>query len=256
VRSALIGSTGFVGGNLLRQTRFDDGYHSTDIDTIRGRSYDLVVCAGAPAEKWKANQEPERDRANIARLMDCLAHVEAEHVVLISTVDVYATPAGVDEDTPIDAGALTAYGRHRYELEQMVRSRFDTTCLRLPGLFGPGLKKNIIYDLLHNNALDAVCADSVYQFYDLDRLWRDVGTARGHRLGVANLATEPVSVREVAREGFGIAFENPSQKNAARYDMRTRHDRLFGGGGGYIAARAAVLAAIAAFVAAERRVRA
>ena len=36
--SALIGSTGFVGGTLMRQTRFDEQFHSTDIETIRGRS--------------------------------------------------------------------------------------------------------------------------------------------------------------------------------------------------------------------------
>lgn len=250
--SALIGSTGFVGGNLRRQTSFDDLFHSTDIDTIRGRRYDLLVCAGAPAEKWKANRDPDADRASLARLTGALAEVTAQHVVLISTVDVYPAPVGVDELTVIDPGAGSAYGRHRFALEQFVRSRFETTCLRLPGLFGPGLKKNVIFDLLHGNALDAVCADSVYQFYPLDRLWSDVQLARREGLPLANLATEPVSVRDVAREGFGIAFDNPAQTNAARYDLRTRHDRLFGGAGGYLMTRTAILSAIRNFVAASR----
>jgi nucleoside-diphosphate-sugar epimerase len=250
---ALIGSTGFVGGNLLRQRPFDDCFHSTDIETIRGRSYDLVVCAGARAEKWLANREPERDRAGIDRLTSCLAEVRAAHVVLISTVDVYPSPVLVDEDSPIDPAAASAYGRHRFALEEFVRGRFDATIVRLPGLFGHGLKKNVIYDLLHHNALDAVCPDSVYQFYGLDRMWHDIETTRAHRLAIVNLATEPVSVRDLAREAFGVAFENPAQTSAARYDMRTRHSALFGGSGGYVTSRTDVLHAIRAFVSQSRQ---
>lgn len=251
--SALVGSTGFVGGNLLRQTSFDALYHSSDIETIRGRSFDLLVCAGARAEKWLANKEPERDIAGIRRLMDCLAEVQAKHVVLISTVDVYPVPVGVDESTPIDPAANTAYGRHRYELERFVNDRFNTTTVRLPGLFGPGLKKNIIYDLIHGNATDAICPDSVYQFYDLTRLWADIETTRKGGLALANFATEPVSVREVARAGFDIDFENPKATTPARYDMRTRHAALFGGANGYLAGKAQVLSAIHRFVQSQAR---
>ena len=57
---ALIGYTGFVGGNLHLQTPFDDVYNSKNIDSLRGKSYELVVCAGAPGVKWKANKEPEK----------------------------------------------------------------------------------------------------------------------------------------------------------------------------------------------------
>src|SRR3954462_10163963 len=97
---ALIGATGFVGGTLLRQSSFSDLYHSRNIDEIRGRSYDLVVCAGARAEKWKANQDPETDRAAIARLSRPLAEARRGVGVLISTIDVYPEPVAVDEDTP------------------------------------------------------------------------------------------------------------------------------------------------------------
>src|SRR3989304_6365199 len=113
---ALIGSTGFVGRNLARQTVFDDAYHSTNIGEIAGKSYDVVVCAGAPAAKWIANREPERDWHNLQRLMRCLGQVETGRLILISTVDVYPDPVGVDEASPIDPQKVTAYGRHRYAL--------------------------------------------------------------------------------------------------------------------------------------------
>ncbi|MDX1744434.1 MAG: hypothetical protein R3324_00725, partial [Halobacteriales archaeon] len=113
---ALIGHTGFVGGNLDRQVRFDDRYNSSNIERIRGRRYDLVVCAGAPGEKWRANRYPERDAASIGRLRECLAEVEVGHLLLISTVDVYPDPVGVDEDSPIDPSELHPYGLHRRRL--------------------------------------------------------------------------------------------------------------------------------------------
>src|SRR5262245_360131 len=154
---ALIGSTGFVGGNLLRQAHFDGLYHSRNVADLRGRAYDTVVCAGARAEKWKANQDPDADRRGLQSLFDAIDAVTASRFVLISTVDVYPSPVGVDEDSPIDPAAASAYGRHRYELEEFVRARFrEHLVVRLPGLFGPGLKKNVIFDLLHDNQVEKI----------------------------------------------------------------------------------------------------
>jgi nucleoside-diphosphate-sugar epimerase len=248
MKTALVGHTGFVGSNLLRQTSFDDLYRSTDIDEIAGRRYALAVCAGAPAEKWKANRDPEADRAGIERLLAALERAEIEELVLISTVDVYPEPVGVDEATRIDPAAGPPYGRHRLELERRLAARFPTRVLRLPGLFGPGIKKNVVYDFLHHNALERIPADGVFQFYPLARLWADVGRVRAAGLELVNLATEPVSVREIAREAFGFEFESPAGLPAPRYDFRTRYAGLFGGRDGYLLSREQVLDALRRFV--------
>ena len=173
--------------------------------------------------------------------------------MLISTVDVYPSPVGVDEDAPVDHAGAQPYGRHRRELELFAAERFDTLIVRLPGLFGPGLKKNIIYDFLHDNQVGQVHADAVYQFYDLANVWRDVTVALDAGLSLVNFATEPVSVGEVARHGFGRAFDNrPAGPPPPRYDMRSRHAALFGGRGGYLYDRESVLGAIRDFVRQER----
>jgi len=249
--SALVGATGFVGSNLLRQRSFDDLYHSANIEQIVGQSHELIVCAGAPAAKWKANKEPEKDLANLQRLMSCLAETDAEHFVLISTVDVYVDPVGVDEATLIDREAGSPYGRHRLMLEDMVRSRFATTVLRLPGLFGPGLKKNVIYDLLHDNQLSSVCPESAFQFYCLDHLWTDIETARRHDIDLVNIATEPVTVRELARTAFGLEFTNPASLTPVRYDFRSRFASVYGGTGGYLYSSDRVLDDMREFVRGE-----
>ncbi len=69
---ALIGYSGFVGTTLLRQRRFDAQYRSTNIGEIVGKTFDTVVCAGAPAQKWLANKDPADDIKKINNLIEKL----------------------------------------------------------------------------------------------------------------------------------------------------------------------------------------
>ncbi len=249
---ALIGHTGFVGSNLARQARWDDHYSSANIESIAGKHYDLIVCAAPRADKWRINLSPEVDRAEIDRLTDVLGRVSATRMILISTVDVYSDPRGADELTTIDPRAGMPYGRHRLELERTIAARFETLVVRLPGLFGPGLKKNVIFDFLHDNQLDRIHAESVYQFYDLANLWKDLQVAMSHRLTCVNFATEPVKVHELAHAAFGREFLNRPAQPPAVYDVRSRHASVFGGSRGYLYDAPTVLRAVARFVAAEQ----
>jgi nucleoside-diphosphate-sugar epimerase len=253
MKSALIGHTGFVGGTLAGQVKFDDCFHSKTIEDIIGRKYDLLVVSGMPAAKWIANRDPDADRAVLDRLWSCLTQAEADTVVIMSTVDVYPVPVGVDEESPIDPAAQHTYGKHRLMLEQRAAERFKRVLrVRLPGLFGAGLKKNIIYDLLHDNEVAKIHPGGVFQFYNLDRLWADVQTALTAGLEVVNFAVEPVSVREVAKEAFGRELAQDPGTTPARYDFRSRHAGLYNGRDGYLYSRAQVLDELRTFVAAER----
>jgi nucleoside-diphosphate-sugar epimerase len=245
--SALIGYTGFVGGNLLHQAPFDELFRSTSIGEIAGRDYDLLVCAGAPSEKWKANKDPAGDRAALARLTEPLRSVHARLAILISTVDVYPRPIDVDEDSVIVPAQENAYGTHRLELERFFQDHFDTLVVRLPALFGAGLKKNAVYDLLNDNQVQAIHSEGVFQFYGLDWLWSDLQRFLGAGLRLVNAATEPVSIREVARDALGIDFSHDNGRPPARYDFRTRYATLLSGDAGYLRRKAAVVTAMKAF---------
>jgi nucleoside-diphosphate-sugar epimerase len=206
--SALIGHTGFVGTTLLKQHSFDELYRSTNIWSIRGRSFDTVICAGAPAQKWIANREPEADRKNIESLIACLGEVKCKHLVLISTVDVFKQPVGVDESTPVDEVGLHPYGLHRRMLERFVETlNTATLVVRLPGLVGPGLRKNVIYDLLNDNNVQAADSRSVFQFYPMVNLKHDIDTAWRENLKLVHLTGAPVSVAEIAEDGFNKLFD-------------------------------------------------
>jgi hypothetical protein len=250
MRTALIGYTGFVGSNLLRERCFSSLFNSRNIEAIAGERFDLIVCAGAPATKWKANQDPAADRAGLGRLMAALERTTARHFVLISTVDVYGKVDGVDEScTP--AGA-TPYGQHRLELERFVAGRFPTLIVRLPALFGTGLKKNALYDLLTNNQIEKIDSRAVFQFYDVGRLWQDITIAREAGLLLVHLATQPLSMGEVAQSAFGFDLQNHLTAKPPVYDLRTLYATLYGGGGGYIASREQVLDELTDFVRMQR----
>jgi hypothetical protein len=254
--TALIGWSGFVGSTLLRQTDFTDRYRSSDIDSIRGREFDLLICAGAPAAKWKANREPESDLRNLERLDSALRRVQARRAVLVSTVDVFAYPVGVDERTPVPDHGSPGYSSNRHWLERAFVDHFAESAfvVRLPGLFGAGLRKNFLFDLLENpDALPLTHHASVFQFYDMSRLWRDLAIVLTAGVPLVHLATEPVSAADVARECFGVEFSNCTPASPAQYDFRTVHGHLFGSGTHYTASRDEVLEGIRSWLRNTRR---
>lgn len=232
---ALIGYTGFVGGNILKKHNFEYLFNHQNISDISKQEYDLVVCAAPGAVKWWANQNPEEDAAMINKLIQSLKKIKTKVYVQISTVDVYKTPRSVNEDSIIETKGLHPYGRNRYELEKFVASYFPNhLIIRLPGLFGQGIKKNFIYDLLNDNALDYTHKDSIFQFYGLSHLWEDIETALANDIIELNVATEPIVARGLAKECFNINFENITNNPPANYNIFSKYSKFWNENGNYL----------------------
>lgn len=247
--SALIGHTGFVGSSLARRQAFDFRFNRSNLDALRGREFGHVVCAGLPAAKWIANRDPAADRANMLRLRDVLATVRAERFVLISTVDVYPQTQGCDESTDPSGLPNHAYGTHRLEFERAVRERFPQACvLRLPALFGVGLRKNVIYDLIHRHQLEAINPASRFQWFPLERLADDIARALGAGLELVNLVTPPIATATILQRFFPDRVVGAGAAPAVAYDLHTCHARCFGGSGHYVSDESAVLDALARFL--------
>ena len=253
--SALIGSTGFVGQTLLRERSFDALYHSTDIHEIDGKNFDLLICAGVKAVKWYANQHAQEDLDGIDTVIKHLKTVQARHFVLISTVDVFAQPIDVYEDTKPSTEGLCPYGLNRLHLEHFVQQHFpDALIVRLPGLVGPGLKKNVIFDLLNHNCLDAVNAIDCFQFYPMRELNTDLNRLLAHNIsGVVHLTAEPVTVQEVAKAGFDLDFQQILERPAVRYDLRSNLASTLWGQPDYQYSKKQSLDAIRAYALTEPR---
>jgi hypothetical protein len=249
---ALIGYTGFVGGALLRDHPFAATFNSRNIEEIRGQSFDRVVCAGVSAVKWLANKEPEQDWQGISRLIDCLKEVSAKSFVLISTIDVYREPNGATENDVPPLEGLHPYGLHRLRLEAFIAERFARhTIVRLPALFGPGLKKNALYDLIHRNQPEKIVPNAAFQWYPTRRLSQDLDRIDAAGVELINITAEPVPMETIRRHFFPEVAVGAPVATPPLYDLRSIHDTLLGGRGGYHLSAGQVLAEMADFVAGE-----
>ena len=254
MNNSIIGYSGFVGSTLLRQGTFKSLYRSTNISAIDYNTFDTVVCAGAPAQKWIANREPEADREKIEGLIAHLKTIQCKTFVLISTVDVFKDPIGVDEDTIVKESGLHAYGLYRRLLEKFVAKHFaNHLIVRLPGLVGPGLRKNIIFDFLNDNNLQAIDSRGVFQFYPMVNLWFDIQVALDAGLKLVHLTAQPLSVADISQQGFGKKFSSILEKIVASYDLQTKHAQVFGATGRYQYSARETIQAVRAYVQSEPR---
>ena len=175
---SLVGYTGFVGSNIAAAGAFDGLYNSKNIASAFGTNPDLLIYSGVRAEKFLANKFPRQDFDTVKEAFENIGKINPKKLVLISTIDVYKRPVLVDECSEMDLNELHPYGLNRYLLEQMVQTAgIDCLIIRLPGLFGTGIKKNFIYDMI--NLIPAALNEqkfaeisqkesSLQQYYSLD----------------------------------------------------------------------------------------
>lgn len=250
--NTLIGYSGFVGSTLLKQTSFDATYRSTDIHEINRQDFDVVVCAAAPAQKWIANSKPGEDLNNITSLIEHLRTIRCKTFILISTVDVFNNPIDVDESTVIQETGLHPYGLHRRFLEKFVEENFSKSLIvRLPGLVGPGLRKNVIFDFHNSNKLEAIESRGIFQFYPMVNLWYDIQIALQAGLRLVHLTAAPIRVSDVSLRGFGKPFKQELIGMPARYDMQTMYATIYGAKGRYQYSESETVQAIRAYAQSE-----
>lgn len=148
MRDLLVGATGFVGGNLLRKHSFSMKCHSSDIQKYFGSKPELCVYAGVPAAMFLANADPQADLRIMMEARKNMQKIAPKKLVLISSVAVYQDSRNKNENSIMDQDGLSAYGANRLQLEKWVREDFqDALIVRLPALYGVGLKKNFLFDL-------------------------------------------------------------------------------------------------------------
>lgn len=144
----LVGSTGLVGSNLMKQGVFDRVYHSIDIEDAYETHPDILIYAGVTGTKFWANKFPDKDRIVIEQAIKNIERIGARKLVLISSVDVNEV-LDCDESYQIKESCFGYYGNDRLKLERWVEERFtDYTIIRLPAIYGENLKKNYVHDLI------------------------------------------------------------------------------------------------------------
>ncbi len=210
MKVAVLGGKGFVGSALVRHCENQripcDCIDLDNYAEYSGNSYNLLVNAAGESRKYQVNRDPLGDlRYSLEPLLKSFSDFSFSGYVYISSIDVYPDCSHPDrnlEDTEIDISRLSHYGFHKFLGEKMVEHHCPSWLIvRLGGVLGPGLKKNPVYDLLHDQPL-RVHIDSRYQYLSTDTAADAVLdlAGRGIEGGTFNLCgTGTVSLREIRK---------------------------------------------------------
>jgi sugar phosphate isomerase/epimerase len=243
MKRGIVGYTGFVGSNLLQFYKFDSFFNSKNFHEAKNMYFDELYFVGIPAVKWYANKFPEEDNTIINNIKSILETIQVKKIILISTIDVYEyVDSKFDEDYDCDIFNNHTYGVNRYLFEDFVKKQFDNYhIIRLPALFGKGLKKNIIYDLMNKNQIENISKDCFFQWYDLNWLKNDIEIVVKNNIQICNLFTEPLSSLEIIKL-FDYPMEEFKNKSQIIYNTKTKYSKLFESSAeGYIRDKSSVL---------------
>jgi nucleoside-diphosphate-sugar epimerase len=224
--NAIVGASGFV-GSVLASLIDANHFTSANINSLADCALDTVWIAAPSAVKWKANAEPEADFVSVQALHAAVMAAAPRRIVHFSTVDVYGSAQladGPDESTAPEPDC--AYGANRLWLEKNWVAE-QVQIVRLPGLFGQGLKKNIIFDLINNRNHQGVSLSSCYQWYYMADMLNLIDELNAADSGTYNVSVEPVETLDMVEQIFPNAKALCLGNSTVRYDMRSRDGYRF-----------------------------
>ncbi len=113
------------------------------------------------------------------------------------------------------------------------------------------IEKEILKEKFKNlnfTALNFTDSRSQYQFYPLDRLWKDINICLKNDIRLWHPATEPITSKEIYEYVVGQEFSNKLESVPIFYDYKTLFYKVFSGENGYILNKNQVLKKIKEFV--------
>ncbi|MBI4945438.1 MAG: NAD(P)-dependent oxidoreductase [Bacteroidetes bacterium] len=155
---AVFGANGFIGRNLCAALTAKK-YHVISVTRANyqehiGKHYDIVINTAHPAARFWAKNNPEKDfQETVQKTADIFYKCTYEKFVQVSTVS-----ARCQLDT--------VYGRHKLAAENICNFG-NHLILRLSSMFGNGLKKGVLIDMLNGQKV-FVNGESRYAFASVD----------------------------------------------------------------------------------------
>jgi len=179
---ALIGSHGVVGQSLLPRIDFESVFNRDNLDLLLPNHFESIVIAAPSGNRLAINNNSAQDDQDVTQIVTAVQRSKCARVILFSSVD-----AVVMSNTP--------YGRNRLRLEHELREICDITVFRLSSLVGAAIKKNLLFDIKHQQFLNFVNAGAWQQWCLLDDLSRLIDWAQPGQ--IANIVSEPIQNQEL-----------------------------------------------------------
>lgn len=219
---AVLGHTGFIGSNIMRLIPEVTFISRHDLILQQSLELDELYIAVPGASKWQIDQNPDIDLENIKNILSHLRNVKAKRCTLFSTVDVYADKQFSDESSLVLSGL--DYGSNRAFFEAELSHLYkDIKIRRLGGLFGVGLKKNVIYDAanLRIDQLQNYNQQSIFQYLEVGKSIMTGLSDIFADLQILNVVGPPISLN-VLLPDYVEHFSPLSE--IVSYDIRTLYN--------------------------------
>jgi len=191
----IIGQSGFVGNtiyNYFITNNYEVKYINSKTKQLSNTHFDVIVnCAGNP-KKYLAESNPEIDiHKNISPFLRILKlKLKTKHFIHISSIDAC---------NPQESN----YAKSKIVTENCAKLYFPkTTVLRLGGLIGPYLSKNVVYDIVNNKNL-FVTFNSTYNYIstqEVAKIVEQIITLNIWNKTINIAASKPIKVNKIIEE--------------------------------------------------------
>lgn len=172
----ILGGEGYVGSAYARLCGAKGLPHTVitrkNYESLVGASCDVFVNANGNSRKFMAERDPKWEfDASVRSVVHALEDFKSGVYVQLSTGDVYPDQSRTEltrEESAINPQRQSRYGLHKHLAEQTVLARHPRALvIRMGGFVGYGMKKNAIFDMLHDQPV-WLTPDSELQFIQTD----------------------------------------------------------------------------------------
>jgi len=158
MKIGILGYNGFVGNAVYNYFK---KVYNTDVVGISKNDQPieyldvLINCAGT-SKKYYAEKNPNEDETACKNLIFKIYTIKCNSIIHISSIDALNTNI--------------VYGRNKLWVEDTIKGISNNwSIIRLSGLVGNNLKKNVVYDIANNNKI-WVSENSVYNYININLL--------------------------------------------------------------------------------------
>jgi nucleoside-diphosphate-sugar epimerase len=201
-RIAVIGANGFVGKALVKVLEKSGKFQIQKVtrenyedEKLAANEYDIIIHTAMPSKRWWAANNPLADfDATVRITADILYNWKYKKLVLISSVS-----ARAQSNHP--------YGRHKHVAEVLVHDHSsDHLIFRLGGLYGDGLDKGVIFDMINGNEI-FMSGNSAFNYIDVYKA-AELIVKRLHQKGQIDIgAKDTITIKAIAEHfNFNVQF--------------------------------------------------
>lgn len=244
MNNAIFGYTGLIGTYLTTMFDFKYFFNSKNIELAKNKNFDILFITCIQSTKWYKNIE--LDKLMFENILNILKTITATKVILFSSIDVYNNLDNSNESTIINYNLNNNFNKNKYLFETEIISLFNNYhIIRLPVIFGNGLKKNIIFDLL--NDVKEINFNSTFQFYNLENLKDDINICINNNIKLCNLVSEPINNNELIKL-FNKQYIHNNKIPLINYNIKSQYYKLFNGINGFTISKENILINIQKFI--------